>query len=342
MKKLLLFNVLLIVVNATYAQEEENKVNPVQLSLAYPIGTAGVNSIDYSNRLSLNMIYGVNGGVEGLEMGGVANINKGNVNGVQLSGAINANSGNADGVLASGFANVTLMTVKGVQLAGTANYSGNTEGLMMSGSVNWSKALDGFQLSGAMNVAEDVDGGQVSGLLNIAKTVKGVQIAPLLNIADTSDYSIALINLVKSGEKGISVTVDETNTLMLSFRSGGRVTYGIIGAGYQVDGEDGQFAVEAGLGAVVYRGQILKLRTEAVSTTYADWDKETYFRSTFRVLPTFQLGAVELFGGPTLNFIYSEETSGPEQVDNYMWKHTDSNGFSGLYAGFLAGINYRF
>lgn len=342
MKKLLLFNVLLLIVIATYAQEEENKVNPIQLSLAYPIGTAGVNSIDYSNRLSLNMIYGVNGGVEGLEMGGVANVNKGNVNGVQLSGAINANSGNAHGLLASGFTNVTLLEAKGVQLAGAANYSGNTEGLMMSGSINWSKSLDGFQISGAMNVAEDVDGGQLSGLMNIAKTVKGVQIAPLLNIADTSDYSIALINLVKSGEKGLSVTVDETNALMLSFRSGGRVTYGIVGVGYLINDKDGQFALEAGLGAVVYRGRILKLRTEAVSTSYTDWDEDHYFKYTLRALPTVQLGNVELFGGPSINFIYSEDAADPQLVDNYLWKNKDSKNFNGLYAGFLGGINYRF
>jgi hypothetical protein len=49
-----------------------------------------------------------------------------------------------------------------------------------------------------------------------------VQIAGFINIADSSDYSIGIINIIRQGEKGIGVSVDETKTAMVSFRSGGR------------------------------------------------------------------------------------------------------------------------
>lgn len=343
MKKLILLSAIWLSVLVLNAQDKEQKtIHPIQISLAYPIGTAGVESPRYSNRLSLNVIYGINGGVNGLEMGSFLNIDDGDVRGAQLSGTLNINSESADGLLMAGFANFTMKDVYGVQMAGAANYSGFTKGWMISGAINKSAELQGVQIASVVNQAEEVDGVQLSGLMNIAATVKGIQIAPILNIADTSDYCIGLINLVKSGEQLLSVSVDETNTMLLSFRSGGRVMYGIVGAGYRIGDEDPHYAVEAGLGANLYRGKYLKLRAEAVSITLSDWDEENYFKSAFRLLPTVGAGHFELMAGPTFNFVHSDFDSGDEFVDTYLWEKTKKDNFNGLYIGFLAGINYKF
>ncbi|HCX20870.1 MAG: hypothetical protein CMB80_27770 [Flammeovirgaceae bacterium] len=343
MKKLLSLTLIGICVLSAFAQEaEEKSLQPIQLSLAYPIGTAGVNSPNYANRISINMIYGVNGGVDGIVLGGFANVNKGSVNGVQLSGALNVNTESSHGVLGSGFANITLLDASGIQMAGYANYSGQTRGLMMSGFMNRSENMDGGQLAGTLNIAEDVDGIQASGLMNIAKSVKGMQIAPLINIADTSDYCIGLINIIKSGEKGVGVTVDETNTTMLSFRSGGRVMYGIVGAGYVLDDEFNHLALEAGLGAILFQPKKVRLRLELVNTTYEIGDRDTYFKSTLRIMPSFATSHFEFMAAPTLNFVYSDQDNTYEAVDNYLWKDNNDNSFNGLYIGFTAGINYRF
>lgn len=85
-----------------------------------------------------------------------------------------------------------------------------------------------FLLSVRMTgIADDVNGVQFSSLVNKARKVNGVQFATLVNIADESDFPVGLVNIIKKGERGISVTYDLLGNTLLSFRSGGKYTYGI-------------------------------------------------------------------------------------------------------------------
>jgi hypothetical protein len=77
---------------------------------------------------------------------------------------------------------------------------------------------------------------QIASLINIAENVTGVQIAGLVNVAENNDYPVDFVNLIKNGEKSIAVTYNEIGSLAVSFRSGGRVTYGITGCGYNMKG----------------------------------------------------------------------------------------------------------
>src|SRR6202012_1793243 len=90
----------------------------------------------------------------------------------------------------------------------------------------------GMQVAGIANSADEVKGVQIAGLFNVAKKVKGVQIAGLFNVADSSDYPVALVNFVKNGRKSVSLSYDELQYMHIYLRSGGRVLYGLIGAGY--------------------------------------------------------------------------------------------------------------
>jgi hypothetical protein len=81
-------------------------------------------------------------------------------------------------------------------------------------------------------VGKSYNGLQIAGLVNVARHVSGVQIAGVVNIADDSDCPVGLINLIKNGEKGIALTYSETGSTVVSFRSGGKITYGIVGIGY--------------------------------------------------------------------------------------------------------------
>lgn len=118
----------------------------------------------------------------------------------------------------AGLTNVILNDASGFQFAGISNHIDN-EGR-------------GFQLAGLANTNKNnFSGFQLAGLINIAKDVKGVQFAGLVNIAENSDCPIGLINIIKNGEKSIAVTYDGIGNAVVSFRSGGKYTYGILQRG---------------------------------------------------------------------------------------------------------------
>lgn len=338
-----------------------------QVSMFYPVGTAGTSSIDYANHLSLNLTYGVNGGVKGLEVGGVGNFNRGSVEGIQLGGVLNINTRASSGILLAGVGNMNSEGVDGAQAAGVYNLNvGPSRGLMLSGVFNGSQQVRGMQMAGVANVAAGdvkgvqlagvynsaraVKGLQVAGLANIATTVKGLQFAPLLNIADTSDYAISLINLVKSGEKSLSLSTDETSTVLVSFRSGGRVLYSILGVGYNFLYDDTHYAAEGGFGVNLLNRynqageeRLVRLRAEAVVMNLTDFKEDKpYFRSTLRVLPALRKGNFELFAGPTFNYVNLDKAKSSELNHKYLWNETNASRKNGLYIGAFGGLSYVF
>jgi len=87
------------------------KTRPVQVTFIYPMGTNGLESSTYANEFSFNILAGVNGGVNGAEIGGVSNTNTGHVNGLQIAGIANVDLKSANGLIISGIANVIKILV---------------------------------------------------------------------------------------------------------------------------------------------------------------------------------------------------------------------------------------
>jgi hypothetical protein len=214
-KNLIVLIVVMMFGAMTYAQEERI----AQVSFIYPIGTGGVNAVSYSNLFSLNIIGGINGGVNGIELGSVFNVNRGNVNGAQLSGVCNLTSGSSNGLILSGVANVTLQESKGAMTSGVLNTSkshdgtlitgvanivqDSSKGSMVSGVFNTSKSHDGVLLSGVSNVIrESSNGAIISGVLNYSGSHKGLQLSTI-NIASKKmdGAQIGVIN-VSNKSKG--------------------------------------------------------------------------------------------------------------------------------------------
>ena len=111
--------------------------------------------------------------------------------------------------------------------------SGQADGLQLSGLFNWTEGGSGLMASSCFNVTRGTFTGlQIVGLVNVADKVRGVQLSTLVNVAQECDFPIGLINIIKNGEMGVAVTCDALGNAMVSFRSGGKYTYGIIGAGY--------------------------------------------------------------------------------------------------------------
>jgi len=324
-----------------FAQTEE-RTSVAHIGLIYPLSTNGKNAADYTNMFSLHAIAGLSKAETGVAISGISLLIKDSAKGVQISGVSNIILNSSDGVQIAGVANITRHESRGIQIAGFMNFGEEAGAVQVAGFGNvTSKSVKGLQLSGFLNRTEDVNT-QISGFMNIAKNVKGVQLAGLINIADSSDYPIGLLNFVKNGEKSISLTVDETATTMASFRSGGRVLYGILGVGYNLKNDDKSlYGIEAGLGAHITVSNKFRINTEVVTQTLSDFKSGDHFKNTLRILPAFKiLPQLEIFGGPSLNYVDYSKGKGDGLISHYLWKERRGEDFRGLYFGFNAGMHF--
>jgi hypothetical protein len=174
----------------------------------------------------------------------------------------------------------------------------------------------------------------------VAKKVKGTQIS-FLNIADSAGTQVGIINIAKNGEKSIGATIDENQTTMLTFRSGGKRLYGIIGTGYNFGNKRDKYAYQAGLGAHIFTSKVVRLNTELVSGGVESFKGGHYLKSTFSLMPAIKLGrGIELFGGPSINFVDTDTEEGRAMTDKYItsWNRENGKRVYGIYVGYTAGI----
>lgn len=269
---------------------------PFQLSLVPGLGTQGILSPQITNKLSLNIIGGYTAGLNGVELGGVINIDKKKVEGFQAAGVANVTGGPVKGVQLAGSHNIVLDSVRGLQAAGIGNFNKGK--------------LTGVQLAGVMNkVSGSVEGMQAAGIINIAHKLKGVQIG-LVNIADTSEgYGIGLINIVKHGMHEISLFSDEVSPLNIAYRSGNDKLYTILIAGCNPINDRKSYLYGLGLGHRFHLGKTLSLNPELTNEQLIvdGWSnyKYTNFISKFSLDLRVRLGKYfSISGGPSLA-IYS-------------------------------------
>lgn len=356
----LFFISILLITNSFGAVAQRDSSAAVHIGFIYPVSSNGKHAASISNRFSLHVIAGLSKAETGASIAGVANVVKQNVSGAQIAGAANVIGGSASGAQIAGVANVIGGGAAGAQLAGFSNITGGeARGAQIAGFLNLAEAsgaaqvagfaniakkdAKGLQLAGFLNKGGDVNA-QVSGFANVAKKVKGIQLAGFINIADSSDYPIAIFNFIKNGEKSVAVTIDETMTGIVSFRSGGRVLYGIAGIGYNFkDNPKAMYAAEGGLGAHIPLAGSLRLNLEAVGTTLTDFHGGSYNKNALRVLPALKLGdRFEAFAGPTLNYVSYERENDYDFIKKYIWKNNSSKDFQGLFVGFNVGVQYIF
>ncbi len=191
--KSLIFIILLsIAISPSFAQEEGNFLyKNAQITLFPPVGTNGPDAKECVNKFSLNLLWGVSAGLQGVELGGIANLERDFVKGVQLAGFANITGGNAIGGQLSGFMNVS-KNLTGVSGAGFMTISRDVLGLQGSGFMNIATDVTGAQASGFMNIADGVRGAQVTEFMNIAEKVTGAQVSGFMNMSgDTKGAQVA-------------------------------------------------------------------------------------------------------------------------------------------------------
>jgi len=247
--------------------------NAYQISLTPRISSQGLFNSQVVNQVSLNVIGGHTAGVNGVEVGGVFNVNQQDVRYFQTAGLFNLVGGRVNGVQVAGVSNIVVGDISGIQVGGVSNQSG------------------------------DVKGMQLSGVINVADNVRGVQLAGLVNVADSSDYPIGLINLVKNGRRSVGVGVNESGMARLTFRSGGKVLYGLVGVGYGMGGGAQQYGLETGLGARLLTAGMFGFDVEIANLVSTGFKKNSTSQFAARLLP--QLHICRHWGlaaGPALTY----------------------------------------
>src|SRR4051812_18463122 len=83
-------------------KQSKNIYTPVRISFVPGLSTQGKNDIYTTSNFSLNILGGITGSVQGVELGSLFNINKGNMQGVQHAGWFNITGGFVNGVQMAG------------------------------------------------------------------------------------------------------------------------------------------------------------------------------------------------------------------------------------------------
>lgn len=197
---------------------------PIQISFVPSIGTNRLISGAMYNHFSLNILAGYSNGVKGVEIGGLANMNREHVYGAQVGGICNVVGGNVKGVQVGGIFNHVNGSLHAVQVGGIHNTVRDTVyGIQVGGIGNVAaKRMRGFQIAGVYNVAaNDLDGLQIAGVANTARgNVNMLQIAGVSNVA-AGDVRFLQIAGISNHAKG---------------RIRGFQVAGIANVGKQVDG----------------------------------------------------------------------------------------------------------
>lgn len=206
-------------------EEESTKIGNAQISLTPKL--AAKSGDGKKNKVSVNLLWGENESLDGVEVGGllnrvekdakgaqfagVGNVVGGNVNGLQMSGVFNEAKGNVKGAQLSSIFNATTDTVTGTQMSGIFNRAGSVKGaqfagiysevkndhsgLQASGIFNRSEGKAGYQLAGIFNHSEAETSVQLAGFTNKGGTIKVLQVSPFLNIAkEVRGVQFGLIN----------------------------------------------------------------------------------------------------------------------------------------------------
>lgn len=329
----------LIVFAGTNAQAQNHDRPRTNVGLVYPLSSNWTSAPRDTNSFSLNLIAGVSAAEHGATIAGFSNIIHNDARGFQIAGFSNHVGKNADGTMIAGFLN-TYEGGHGTAVAGFANIATSSSGAQIAGFLNKGGNVSTLQLAGFMNIARDNKGTQIAGFMNLAKKSKGAQIG-FINIADSAGTQVGIINIARNGEKSLGATFDQNQTALLTFRSGGKVFYGIVGIGYNFKNKKQKYVYEAGFGAHVLTIQSFRLNTELVNDGLESFKGGEYWRSTFRLMPSFRIAnKVEIFAGPSINYVNTNTEEGRKMTTKYInsWTRHDGRDLYGFYWGYTAGI----
>ena len=156
---------------------------PITFSFLPGIGSGSWGAPNVTTNLSFNILAGRYARLDGVEFGGIANIETASMRGLQYAGVANLVGGPVDGYQGAGVLNVAEGRLAGLQTSGAANYvGGKAEAGQFVGGVNVVEGeFTGIQAAGGVNVVGDLRGN----LLDVphAPRTRAAQFAGGLNLA---------------------------------------------------------------------------------------------------------------------------------------------------------------
>lgn len=317
---------------------QNNRRTRTNIGLIYPLSSDGFHASGDTNVVPLNVIAGLSAAEQGLTIAGIMNIPRQDAGGFQLAGFSNHIDRNANGLMVAYFMN-TYASGSGTSIA---SFSNNT-GAQIAGFLDKGANTSEVQIAGFINIAGNLKGNQVAGFINTAKKSNGAQVS-FINVADSAGKQIGIINEARNDEKSLGLSIDETQTTMLSFRSGGQVFYGIIGVGYNFNNKNQKYAYQAGLGARLVNSGMFRLKTELVCSGLESFKGSMYYKSSSYLMPALKFNkSLELFAGPSFNFVETDNEEGKNLIKHYVsgWSSNNGPDFHGYYFGYTAGIQVR-
>jgi hypothetical protein len=346
MKKLIL-PIALLLGTAWQASAQETdsiKSRPGQVSFFYPLGTNGIDSPKYSNNFSFNVLYGINGGLNGVEFGGLVNTNLGDVTGAQFAGIANINTKQTNGIVFGGIANVFKDSTNSVSFAGITNlYGKSAVGLHFAGIANTvNGSLIGAQFGGIVNtingnvigaqfagISNTVNGdftgmqgagisniitgdlvGAQMGLINHAKKIKGCQFG-LINVAEEYEKGVpfGLISFVKNGYHALEISGGDAIYANLNFKMGVDQLYTIYKVGYTANGPDNYLTYGLGFGSILDITEKAKVSIDLSANHIVQQNFSPRLNILSRADMAFRYHLTDhigFFAGPSFNVYVSE------------------------------------
>lgn len=340
---------------------------PFQLSFIPGVSTHGKLGSQVINNFSLNVLGGYTAGTNGIEIGGIFNIDKkdvkyvqaagvfnivgGEVNGVQIAGVTNSVLDSTTGLQAAGVNNLVKGKFNGVQMAGVYNHvTDSVNGVQIGGVGNFAREkVSGVQIAGVMNFSnKETVGAQIAGVINYSKKLKGIQIG-VINIADTSDgYSIGLINIILKGYHKLSFSTNEVVQLNAAFKTGNSKLYSILLAGLTANDSNKVYSFGYGLGTelALTKRKNFTINPELTSQYLylGTWDYHNILNKLYLNFNLKLHKYISIFAGPSYSVHISDQKT---RVPGYRFPVPPSgykvNNFSNKVNGWFGwniGINF--
>jgi hypothetical protein len=330
------------------------KSRTFQVSFITPLGSNGLESWNVTNKISVNLLAGYAGGVDGVEFSGLGVVLQGNMIGAQFAGLGNIVLGGAKGAQFAGLANINSNTTVGIQMAGLVNYAPGVRVSQVSGFANVIPGNNkGLQLAGFVNVNSGrLSGTQISGFFNYAGKLKGVQLG-VINYVDSLEKGVPVgfLSFVKNGYTAFEIGTTETLYGVMSFKTGTRQLYNILSVGGgSLDGIS-LFAWGYGLGAYIPVGKKAGVSIDGICYQVNEGE---WFTDRLNLLNKLNVSMswkfadhLAIFGGISWNAIVSDITDeyGDLVVPNIApWSVFDETYDDHInvkmYPGFSAGIRF--
>ncbi len=292
-----------------------------------------------TNTLSLNVFWGLNGGVEGIELGGFGNTLKKDMKGIQVAGIWNRVGGDMSGTQFGSVFNYNAGYTRGQQITLGANITHETQAIQLAGLANIVlESFSGLQLAilgnyvrtrsnglqiallfnrtdgpanqqyALLNKATEIQKIQV-GLLNIAPYVKGRQIGLINYAIQTKHTPIGLFSFVKEGFNRIEVGGGESLFTNFGFKLGVRKFYNIIQFGYRFTNDNWSLGYGLGTGIRIANKQHLHIEWILSHVNEVNWwTKDMNWLNQIRLNYDWQVGKgkTSIFLGPTFNWMISK------------------------------------